>query len=34
MSAVLQDILEDAAAVPAHWKMGECGKTNFRQHER
>jgi hypothetical protein len=34
MSAVLQDILEDAAAVPANWKLGECGKMNFRQQER
>jgi hypothetical protein len=34
MSAVLQDILEDAATVPANWKLGECGKMNLREQKR
>jgi hypothetical protein len=29
MSAVLQDILENAAAVPADWKLGKCWKMNL-----
>jgi hypothetical protein len=34
MSAVLQDIFEDAAAVTANWELGECRKMNLRQQKR
>jgi len=34
MSAVFQDIFEDATTVPANWELGECRKMNLRQQKR
>jgi hypothetical protein len=34
MSAVFQDIFEDATTVPASWELGECRKMNLRQQKR
>jgi hypothetical protein len=34
MSAVFQDIFENATTVPANWKLGEGRKMNLRQQKR